>query len=90
MAEVMVVDTQSERVEDWDLIQKIQMGYSGAFDTLFRKYVGKTYNLAMKFLRNEDDAEELVQEVFLLILEKCKFQTDSNVPKRRAIPCLPV
>lgn len=78
MTEKKVTVTINERQEDWDLVQKIQAGDTRAFERLYEKYVGKIFNNAMRFLRSEADAEELVQEVFLTVLDKSRsFRGDS-------------
>jgi len=41
-----------------------------AFHELFKNYAPKIYGFAFSYLKNNDDAEELVQEVFLKLWEK--------------------
>ena len=57
---------------DIDLIKKLQKGDTEAFDKIYKKYAGKLYLFAMKYLRSADEAGELVQSVFLKVWENHK------------------
>lgn len=54
---------------DYNLIQLLQKGNVIAFDSLFEVYSPKLYGFALKYFKNETDAEELVQEVFVKVWE---------------------
>ncbi len=54
---------------DHNLVQLLQKGNVAAFDSLFEAYSHKLYGFALKYFRNESDAEELVQEVFVKVWE---------------------
>lgn len=41
-----------------------------AFDDLFNKYSPRLYNFSLKYLKSQQEAEEVVQEVFLYIWDK--------------------
>jgi len=41
-----------------------------AFNTLYKEYSGRLYRFAFGYLKSEEEAEELVQEVFTIIWEK--------------------
>ncbi len=58
--------------EDTELVEQLQGGDLDAFDNLFRKYSGKLYSFAFKYLRNKDESSELVQTVFLKLWENHK------------------
>lgn len=55
---------------DSDLARKIKIGTKDAYQELFERYAPKIYQFSLSYLKNEADAEELVQEVFLKIWEK--------------------
>lgn len=55
--------------EDQQLVQSLQKGNVAAFDSLFERYSPKLYGFAFKYFRNETEAEELVQEVFVKVWE---------------------
>ena len=49
------------------LINRLQNSDVKAFDLLFRKYSRNLYHFAFSLLKNQEDAEGIVQEVFLRI-----------------------
>ncbi len=59
----------TELGNDNNLVQLLQKGNVAAFDSLFEVYSPKLYGFALKYFKNETDAEELVQEVFIKIWE---------------------
>jgi len=58
--------------DDADLVQRVKEGDAFAFDELFGLYGQKLYGFALKYLRSEAEAEELVQEVFVRLWENRK------------------
>src|SRR5213594_4269648 len=46
---------------------RIRAGDLGAFEALYRGYWERLYAFAFRYLRSKEDAEEIVQEVFLRI-----------------------
>lgn len=52
-----------------NLVRLLQKGNVAAFDSLFEVYSSRLYAFALKYLKNESDAEELVQEVFVKVWE---------------------
>lgn len=59
----------TEKRDDNELVQLLQKGNVAAFDSLFEVYSQKLYGFALKYFKNETDAEELVQEVFVKVWE---------------------
>ena len=59
----------AEMDNDHNLVQLLQKGNVAAFDSLFEGYSQKLYGFALKYFKNEMDAEELVQEVFVKVWE---------------------
>ena len=57
---------------DYRLVKSLKKGDLFAFDQLFSKYSKKLYYFAKSYLNSKEDAEELVQEVFLLVWRKRK------------------
>jgi RNA polymerase sigma-70 factor (ECF subfamily) len=47
-----------------ELLRRCQQGDHAAFDLLFTRYQGQVYRLARAMLRNVEDAEDVVQDVF--------------------------
>ncbi len=64
-------------ISDAQLAFQIKNGEEHAFREIFERYSPKIFQFALKFLKNEADAEELVQIVFLIIWEKREL-IDSN------------
>ena len=59
----------TEKRDDNGLVQLLQKGNVEAFDSLFDVYSQKLFGFALKYFKNESDAEELVQEVFVKVWE---------------------
>jgi RNA polymerase sigma-70 factor, ECF subfamily len=53
-----------------DLIASAQSGNEGAFAALFEKYKRVVYSLSLRILRVPADAEDVTQDVFLLLFRK--------------------
>lgn len=62
----------TEVSNDRQLVHLLQKGNFAAFDSLFEVYSQKLYCFALKYFKNETDAEELVQEVFIKVWENRK------------------
>jgi RNA polymerase sigma-70 factor (family 1) len=56
--------------DDSLLVRELVTGNLLAFNTLFREYSNRLYRFAYGYLKSEDEAEELVQEVFTIVWEK--------------------
>lgn len=56
--------------EDKDLYIKLRAGDEQAFQTLFRKYYSSLCRFAHQFLKDREQAEEAVQDMFVKIWEK--------------------
>ena len=57
-------------ITDADLAHRIKYGEKKAYQKLFERYAPKIHQFSLSYLKNEEDAEELVQDVFLKIWEK--------------------
>ncbi len=60
----MRVSTEQEKIEG------LRKGNVNDFEDLFNKYANRIYSFGIKYLKSKEDAEELVQNVFLKIWEK--------------------
>jgi RNA polymerase sigma-70 factor (family 1) len=54
------------------LVHNLSGGNVLAFNRLYHEYCGRLYRFAYGYLKSEEEAEELVQEVFTIIWEKRK------------------
>jgi RNA polymerase sigma-70 factor (ECF subfamily) len=52
------------------LVQNLSKGNLNAFNYLYHEYSRSLYHFAYRYLKSEEEAEELVQEVFTIIWEK--------------------
>ena len=59
------VELTAENETDSALLAALRAGDSAAFETLVRSYGGRMLSVARRFLSNEQDAQDAVQEAFL-------------------------
>jgi len=55
---------------EFQLVKNLRNGSVLAFNTLFHHYGNRLYQFSLKYLKSEEEAEELVQEVFTKVWEK--------------------
>ncbi|MBI2455208.1 MAG: sigma-70 family RNA polymerase sigma factor [candidate division NC10 bacterium] len=55
---------------DLTLVERLRSGDAAALEPLMERYASRIYRLAYGITRNEADAEEVVQDVFLTIFRK--------------------
>ena len=60
----------SEEQQTQKLIKRLKRGDTFAFDEIYRKYTKKIYSISLSYLKNKEDAEGVVQEVFLNLWRK--------------------
>jgi RNA polymerase sigma-70 factor (ECF subfamily) len=69
---------KAEKQLDMDLVLKAQAGDYESFEQLVSRHSAKTYALALGMLRNNSDAEEVVQDTFLNVFQRLNtFRGDS-------------
>lgn len=56
--------------EDVDLVELTLAGTYPAFEVLFRRYNGRAYGIALGMVRNDAEAQDIVQETFLSAFRK--------------------
>lgn len=57
-------------LEDNDLIERFKKGCTFSYEELINRYETKAHNLAMRLTRNAEDAEEVLQDVFVTVYRK--------------------
>jgi len=57
---------------DIELVSRLQQGDIEAFDLIYDRYALKLYCFGLKYLKSADEAEEVVQSVFLKVWENTK------------------
>lgn len=67
-------------MEETDLIEKIKRGDQRALESLFFIYKDKVFNTALSYLQNNEDAEEILQDVFVEVFNSAdKFKGNSSI-----------
>ncbi|RMG44897.1 MAG: sigma-70 family RNA polymerase sigma factor [Candidatus Dadabacteria bacterium] len=65
-------------IKDSQLVESLKNGDQASFVELLNRYSEKVHNLAMRIARNEQDAEEIFQDVFVTVYHKIdKFEGKS-------------
>lgn len=57
--------SESDRDQDWALVQRVQAGDIRAFEILVNKYQRKIGRLLSRLVRDADEIEDIVQESFI-------------------------
>jgi RNA polymerase sigma-70 factor (ECF subfamily) len=61
---------KEERISDVGLVDQFKEGNVAAFEEIITRYESKVMNLALRFTRNQEDAEEVMQDVFTTVYRK--------------------
>jgi len=62
-----------------DIIIKAAKGDIKSFEAIYRQYSGFVYNIALRIMRNKQDADEITQEVFIKLFHKlAAFKFESS------------
>lgn len=65
---------------DLDLAGRIRAGDGGAFEELYQRHAARLYNLAYRMAGGPTEAEDLLQDIFLLAYRKLgSFRGDSSL-----------
>ncbi len=59
-----------EKKNDQELIQEFKKGNKDSFEELVSRYSNKAFSLATRLTRNQQDAEEVLQDVFVTVYRK--------------------
>ncbi|HLH36136.1 MAG TPA: RNA polymerase sigma factor [Alloacidobacterium sp.] len=65
-------------ISDEQLLEQVHIGSKEALGGLFRRYGTAVRNVAYRILRDEAEADDLVQEVFLFIFRKATLYNAAN------------
>ena len=52
------------------LVERVRRGDAAAFDTLVTRYMRRAFSVAYRVMGQKEDAEDLVQEAFLAVLQR--------------------
>jgi len=61
---------KDDKSYDLELVKKFKKGSLEAYNELVSRHESKVFNLVLKFTRNQEDAEEVLQDVFITIYRK--------------------
>ena len=61
---------KDKRIADTVLVEQFKRGSLEAFEEIMQRYESKVFNMAMRFTRNQEDAEEVLQDVFSTLYRK--------------------
>jgi RNA polymerase sigma-70 factor (ECF subfamily) len=56
--------------DEAELVERVCRGDAAAFDTLVTRYMRRAFSVAFRLLGQKEDAEDLVQDAFLLVLQR--------------------
>jgi RNA polymerase sigma-70 factor, ECF subfamily len=65
----MIPEFLKDQKSNCELIRLLNEGDIVAFDAIYKRYCNRLYGFVLRYLKNREDAEEIVQEVFLKIWE---------------------
>ena len=75
----MSSNPQMTATNDQDLIAKVLDGDTNAFSVLVNRYKDLVFSLALKMLKNREEAEEISQDAFIKVYKSLhKFKGDSK------------
>jgi RNA polymerase sigma-70 factor (ECF subfamily) len=69
-APVIATDSPLRESPDEDLLVQVGKGSREALSILFRRHAQRVHNVARRILRDDSEAEDLVQELFLFLFQK--------------------
>jgi RNA polymerase sigma-70 factor (ECF subfamily) len=69
---------QDNRSVELDLLARVAKRERAAFEQLYDRYANILYATAMKFLKEDADAQDVVQDVFIQIWDKAKLYDPSK------------
>ncbi len=61
---------KDSKISDVALVDQFKQGRQEAFEEIIERYETKVMNLALRFTRNQEDAEEVMQDVFTTVYRK--------------------
>jgi RNA polymerase sigma-70 factor (ECF subfamily) len=72
-ARVVAIASPVQESPDEDLLLQVSKGSKEALSILFRRHARPVFNVAKRILRDDSEAEDLLQELFLFLFQKAKL-----------------
>ena len=67
-----------QTAQEWELIERLQAGDQAAVQDLADRYSSRIFQLALRYMKNREDAEEVTQDVLMKVYRKVDaFRGDS-------------
>lgn len=63
-------------LSDLELFLALKMGDPSALEQIYDRYGDNLYGLAFRILKNHQEAEDLIQEVFVLLWRNCTYKPE--------------
>ena len=61
---------KDKKLTDVEVVNQFKAGDALAFEEIISRYESKVMSLALRFTRNQEDAEEVMQDVFTTVYRK--------------------
>jgi RNA polymerase sigma-70 factor (ECF subfamily) len=81
---------QIAEISDETLLEQVRQGAKEALGILFRRHAHTVRNVAYRILRNEAEADDLVQDVFIFIFRKATLFNAAHCTARPGSSRLPI
>jgi RNA polymerase sigma-70 factor (ECF subfamily) len=72
-ARLVVIASPVQESSDEDLLLQVSNGSKEALSILFRRHARSVFNVAKRVLRDDSEAEDLLQELFLFLFQKARL-----------------
>lgn len=80
MIEIALSKIRNNKIKDQQLLKQIAKGNQEAFAVLYQRHSKKIFGYAFHILKNQQSAEDVLQETFLAIWQKAKtFRGEGRV-----------
>ena len=63
-------EDKNRDIPEEEIIRQAQEGNAEAFEQLYRRHCNRVYHLCLRMVKNEAEAEDLTQEIFLQVFRK--------------------
>jgi RNA polymerase sigma-70 factor (ECF subfamily) len=74
-----VVSQANESLPDLELVRRCQEGDASAFRTLVERYQQRAVRLSYRYVKNQEDAEDIAQDAFIRVYRSIKdFRNESQ------------
>lgn len=69
---VLKVEKRDRSLEDKEILKRVMDGHTDAYGQIFTRHRGRAYALAYQYLRNHEEAKDVVQDAFIRAYQKLK------------------